>query len=148
MLPFLSLTDFSSKCSPFLTPFCLSPPFYIALILTLVTTTVLLPTRVLGIFSLTLSVSSPPIFWNSDFWGLFVLFRLSYLYLMRKRLDKNPIINAKAKIFLPSWMFWKFPMVLGISWKPHVDNPCSILRIRLVLYFSMRTTFPRRLLLL
>ena len=121
---------------------------FIASVLSLMTTTVLLPAKDSGIFSLTLSVSSPPLFWNSDFWGLFVLFRLSYLYLMRKRLDKNPIINAKAKIFLPSCMFWKFPMVLGISWKPHVDNPCSILRIRLVLYFSMRTTFPRRLLLL
>ena len=76
-----------------------SPPSFIALILAFIITTVLLPARVLGIFSLTISVSSPPLSWNSNFWGLFVLFRLSYLYLMWQRLGKNPIINAGAKFF-------------------------------------------------
>ena len=81
-----------------------SPPFasplpFITSILTLITTVVLLPERASGIFSLTLSDSSPPLSWNSNFWGSFVLFRLSYLYLMWQRLSKNPIINVEAKIF-------------------------------------------------
>ena len=76
-----------------------SPSPFIASVIALITTAVMLPTKVLGIFSLTLLISSPPLSWNSDFWELFVLFRLSYLYLMRQRLGKNPIINAEAKIF-------------------------------------------------
>ena len=82
-----SLVDFSYHYfflhfffRPFL--FYLSPPF-IASILVLITTIVLLSARALGIFSSTLSDSSPPLSWNSDFKGLLVLFRLSHLYLMR-----------------------------------------------------------------
>ena len=66
VLPLLSLTDFSSKCS--LSPFsqspapCLPPPPpFIVSILALITTTVLMPARVSRIFSLTLSVSPPPL---------------------------------------------------------------------------------------
>ena len=100
----LSLVDFSSLCSFFPLYFLDPPPFasplpFITSILTLITTAVLLLDRASGIFSLTLSDSSPPLSWNSDFWELFVLFRLSYLYLMWQRLGKNPIINAEAKIF-------------------------------------------------
>ena len=100
----LSLADFSSLCSFFPLYFLDPPPFasplpFITSILTLITTVVLLPDRASGIFSLTLSDSSPPLSWNSNFWGSFVLFRLSYLYLMWQRLSKNPIINVEAKIF-------------------------------------------------
>ena len=31
-----------------------------------------------------------------DFWGLFVLFRLSYVYLMWKRLGREPLINVEV----------------------------------------------------
>ena len=86
-----------------------SPSPFIALVIALITTAVMLPTRVFGIFSLTLLISSPPLSWNSDFWELFVLFRLSYLYLMQQRLGKNPIINAEAKIFNFLACFRSFP---------------------------------------
>ena len=100
----LSLSYFCSLCSFFFFFFQPPPPFaspllFITSILALIITAVLLPTRVSGIFSLTLSNFSSPLSWNSDFWGFFVMFRLSYLYLMWQRLGKNHIINAKAKIF-------------------------------------------------
>ena len=78
--------------------FAFLPPF-IMTFFALISTTILLPPRFSGIFSFTLLVSSPPFSWNFDFWGLFVLFRLSHMHLMRQRLGKNPIINAEAKIF-------------------------------------------------
>ena len=43
----------------------------------------------------TSSLGSPPIFiLKHYFWGLFALFRLSYTYLMWKRLSREPLINA------------------------------------------------------
>ena len=80
------------------------PPFasplpFIASILALIIIAVMLLAKVSGIFSLTLLNSSSPLSQNSNFWRLFVLFRLSQLYLMWQRLGKNPIINQEAKIF-------------------------------------------------
>ena len=86
-----------------------SPLLFITSILALIITAVLLPSRVSGIFSLTLSNSSSPLSWNSNFWGLFVMFKLSYLYLMWQGLGKNPIINAEAKIFNLLACFRSFP---------------------------------------
>ena len=37
--------------------------------------------------------------WNSNFWGVFALFRLSHVHSIRQRLGENPLINAEVKIF-------------------------------------------------
>ena len=91
MFPFAPLLDPLSFASP---------PSFIALILAFIITTILLPARVLGIFSLTISVFSPPLSWNSNFWGLFVLFRLSYLYLMRQRSSPSLMRGQSSSTFL------------------------------------------------
>lgn len=41
----------------------------------------------------------PSLSQNYDCWALRVLFRLSYVHLMRQRLGKNLLINAKVRIF-------------------------------------------------
>ena len=76
-----------------------SLPSFIVPFLTLIFTAVLLPAKFSKIFSFTLLISSPPLSWNFDFWGLFVLFKLSHLHSMWQSLGKNPIINAETKIF-------------------------------------------------
>ena len=53
-----------------------------------------------GYFSLTLSVSSPSYLGILTAWELRVLFKLSYVPLMRQELGKNPLINSEVKIFL------------------------------------------------
>ena len=58
----------------------------------------LLPAKHSRIFFLTLLISSPPLSLNTDFWRIFVLFRLFHMYLMRQKLGKNPLINAEVKI--------------------------------------------------
>ena len=82
ILIFLLSVPFSSSFSDL--PSFASPYPFITSILTLITTAVLLPGRASWIFFSTLLDSSHP-FWNSDFWGLFALFRLFHLYLMRQR---------------------------------------------------------------
>ena len=95
---------FLSDCCPF-TFYPKSPlsfvslPSFIVPFLALIFTAVLLPAKFSKIFSFTLLISSPPLSWNFDFWGLFVLFRLSHLHSMWQSLGKNPIINAETKIF-------------------------------------------------
>ena len=75
------------------------PPPFIITFFAVISTTVLLPARFSEIFSFTFLVSSPPLSWNFDFWGLFVLFKLSHMHSMLQRLGKNLIINAEVKIF-------------------------------------------------
>ena len=53
-----------------------------------------------GYFSLTLSVSSPSYLGILTAQELHVLFKLSYVPLMRQELGKNPLINSEVKIFL------------------------------------------------
>ena len=53
-----------------------------------------------GYFSLTLLVSSPSCLGILTAWELRVLFKLSYVPLMRQELGKNPLNNAEVKIFL------------------------------------------------
>ena len=105
--------------------FYFSPPF-IASILVLITIAVLLPARASGIFSSTLLDSSPPLSWNSDFWGLLVLFRLSHLYLMQQRWGKSPIINAEVKIFNLLAFFrtlpWFYDYPGNHAWITHACN--------------------------
>ena len=48
---------------------------------------------------LTLSISTPSLSLNFVFWEIFLLFRLCHMYLMRQRLGKGSLINAKVKIF-------------------------------------------------
>jgi len=106
-LSFSQTTPFSSFSPPFLyfLPLKRSPslfaylPLFISTPLVLIFTTVLLPAKLSGIFSFTLSVSFLPLSWNSDFWGVFVLFRLSHMHSMWQRLVENPLINAEVKIF-------------------------------------------------
>ena len=74
-------------------------PISIGTFFALISTTVLLPAEFLGIFSSTLSISSIPLSWNFDFWGVFVLFRLSHVHSIRQRLGENPLINMEVKIF-------------------------------------------------
>ena len=85
-----------SKEAPF--PFACLPPF-IATFLALICIAILLRTRFSRIFFFTLSVSSPLLSWNSNFWGVFVLFKLSHMHSMQQRLGKNLIINVEVKIF-------------------------------------------------
>ena len=90
-----------SPRSPFHFPLSPPPPtpHFIMTFFALISTAVLLPARFSEIFSFTFLVSSPPLSWNFDFWGLFVPFKLSHMHSMLQRLGKNLIINAKAKIF-------------------------------------------------
>ena len=76
-----------------------SLPLFIGTFLVLIFTAVMLPAKFLRIFFFTLSVSSFPFSWNSDFWGVFVLFRLSHMHSMRQKLGENSLINAEVKIF-------------------------------------------------
>ena len=122
---FYTFSLFVQGCSPSFpsldlkrtSPFYASSPLFISTLLILIPTTVMLPAKHSRIFFLTLSVSSPPLSLNTNFWRIFVLFRLSHMYLMRQRLGKNPIINATVKNFQPSCVFWKFPVVLGTIWE-------------------------------
>ena len=58
-----------------------------------------------------LLVTSPIFIMKLDFWGYFVLFKLSYEYLMWKILGREPLINVKVTtsmilIFLGGWWSW------------------------------------------
>ena len=79
--------------------FLASLPPFIGTSLAFFSLIVLLLAKLLEIFFFTLSVSSPPLSWSSDFWGVFVLFRLSYMHSMWQGLGGNPLINAEVKIF-------------------------------------------------
>ena len=49
---------------------------------------------------ITLLVSSPPLSWNSDFWGMFVLFRLSHMHSMQQSLGyqvRTPSLMRRQK---------------------------------------------------
>ena len=76
-----------------------SSSLFISTLLILIPTTILLPAKHSRIFFLTLLISSPPLSLNTNFWRIFVLFRLFHMYLMRQKLGKNPLINAEVKIF-------------------------------------------------
>ena len=41
-----------------------------------------------------------------------------------------------------SCVVWKFPVVSGIFWKPYVDHPCILLRVRLIFSFFTGVIFP------
>ena len=100
-----SLRENISLSSLFLFPsffdplFLASLPPFIGTSLTLISTTVLLPTKLSKIFFFTLSVSSPPWSWSSNFYGVFVLFKLSHMHSMRQGLGENPLINVNVTIF-------------------------------------------------
>ena len=104
----------------------------------------LLPAKFSGIFFFILSVSSLPLSWNSDFWGVFVLFRLSHMHSMWHRLGENPLINVEVKNLQSSYVFWKFPVVPGISWKPYVDYLCTFLWVRFASCLFHGNYFPAR----
>ena len=51
---------------------------------------------------------------KKDFWVISVLFRLSYMYLMWKKLGREPLINAEVKTFVKGYggihVFVEHPM--------------------------------------
>lgn len=96
---YFSLSFFSFLFQHFSTPFSVaqSPPPFIGVSSSLILPTGLFLARFSRIFSPSLLVF-PLSYLETRFLGVFILFRLSYTYLMRQMLGKEPLINAEVKI--------------------------------------------------
>ena len=128
LLSFLTLTLFFFS-DRFFYSFSDPPTFcplstFIVSVFVLITTAVLFLFRVSGIFSLTLSVSSPSYLRILTAQRLHVLFKLSYAQLVRQRLGKNPFINAEVKDLSSSCILQKFPVVTSVFQMSYIDYPC------------------------
>ena len=97
-------------------PFVAASPLFISIFLSLISLAGLFlqlacPARFLGDIYLPFPWFSPVLILKQDFWGVSVLFRLSYMYLMRKRSSREPLINTEVTIsviLIPSGNFLRY----------------------------------------
>ena len=77
---------------------------------------------------------SPLLILKQDFWGVFVLFRLSYMHLMWKKLDREPLINAKVIVFVILILLGNFLRYTWWEW--HLGIKREISSISLICIFQ------------